>query len=408
MMTEKKQATLKIERLELSELQAHPRNPRNHPEPGSKEWEALRRSLESDYFDPIVWNKTNGYLVSGHLRVKVLREAGYDSADAVVKEYDENTHMARMICANQQAGEDDMPALGRLLEELKATDTDSALVGFSEDQIDAILADLNPPEIVEDDVPEPPETAKTELGRMYQIGKHRLMCGDSTSEKDVARLMCGEKADMVFTDPPYGIDFTSDSGKTIKNDSLKGDDMLAFNAAWQKLAYSHTVDDCFLMSWQSPRLFHLLDYSGDWRVFRLFVMYKSNRISYPHGAWINKTEPCVVFAKGKPQPTKDKYMDDCYVYTHDKESHQDSNVGHPTPKPVKMIVDNIVACVKSGKIVLDLFGGSGSTLIACEQTNRACRMMELDPRYCDVIVRRWAALVGADADEIFKTGVADV
>jgi DNA modification methylase len=395
MMTEKKQATLKIERLELSELQAHPRNPRNHPEPGSKEWEALRRSLESDYFDPIVWNKTNGYLVSGHLRVKVLREAGYDSADAVVKEYDENTHMARMICANQQAGEDDMPALGRLLEELKATDTDSALVGFSEDQIDAILADLNPPEIVEDDVPEPPETAKTELGRMYQIGKHRLMCGDSTSEKDVARLMCGEKADMVFTDPPYNIDYqgVSDKREKIKNDNMGDDDFVEFLSASVPLCGTMYV--CH--SWQHSHLFRKAIETNGAKIKALIVWDKVNPAQHLD-LYYKQHE--LIWYVGKMGGNATVRGDVWKI-------KRERNTVHPTMKPVALVamaLGDQPECIQ----VYDPFGGSGTTLIACEQTNRSCYMMELDPRYCDVIVRRWAAIVGADADEIFKTGFANV
>jgi DNA modification methylase len=185
------------------------------------------------------------------------------------------------------------------------------------------------------------------------------------------------------------------------------DALKEFNVEWQRTAFLASEEDCFLLAWQSPRLFHLLDFNGGWIFFRLVTMYKSNRISYPHGAWINKTEPCLVFQKGKPKPTTENYLDDCFVYTHDKESHEDSNVGHPTPKPVKMIVEHITACAKSGQLVLDLFGGSGSTLIACEKTNRKCFMMELDPYYVDVIVSRWCKYTSAHISHLAQIPQTD-
>jgi DNA modification methylase len=249
----------------------------------------------------------------------------------------------------------------------------------------------------EDQVPELVDDPVTVLGDVWLLGNHRLMCGDSTSIDAVEKLMDGQKADMVFTDPPYGIEFKDSSGNKIKNDDLNDKEMIEFNKLWQSTADIATKGDCFMLAWQSPRKFHLLDYSGAWSFFRLITMYKSNRISFPHGAWINKTEPCCVFQKGSARITKQEYLDDCFVYKHDKESHEDSNVGHPTPKPVKMIEPNIRACAKKDDIVLDLFGGSGSTLIACEKTGRHARLMELDPKYCDVIINRWQDFTGKEA-----------
>ena len=238
---------------------------------------------------------------------------------------------------------------------------------------------------------------------MYEIGEHRVLCGDSTKIEDVERLMDGKKADMVFTDPPYGIAFEDTKGNVIKNDNLNDEKLAEFNSLWQKSADIASKGDCFLLAWQSPRKFHLLDYFGEWKFFRLITMYKSNRISYPHGAWINKTEPCCVFQKGEPRITKQEYMDDCYVYNHDKESHEDSNVGHPTPKPVKMVMSNIKACAKKDDVVLDLFLGSGSTLIAAEKTGRICYGMELDPKYIDVIVQRYVDYV--ENPKVVKNGI---
>lgn len=242
------------------------------------------------------------------------------------------------------------------------------------------------------------------MGNLQLKSDHRLLCGDSTDAESVAYLMGGAKADMVFTDPPYGIGFTSEAGGEIQNDALSDDSMASFNQAWQSVAYTASAVDCFLLAWQSPRKFHLLSFDGEWEFFRLVSMYKSNRISYPHGAWINKTEPCLIFTKGKPKPSTENYLDDCYIYTHDKESHEDSNVGHPTPKPVKMVVEHVTACTKKSDVVLDLFLGSGSTLIAAERTGRKCYGLELDPIYCDVIVNRYINYVGSSDGVMLSSG----
>jgi DNA modification methylase len=288
-----------------------------------------------------------------------------------------------------------MPMLKDILEEIDTGDLDMEVTGFAMDEIAEMMESVHP--IEEDEVPEVPVDAITKLGDLWLLGEHRVLCGDSTSEADVARLMNGEKADMVFTDPPYGIGFTDTKGNTIQNDDLSDEKLSDFNRLWQERANIASKKDCFLLAWQSPRKFHLLNYFGSWKFFRLITMYKSNRISFPHGAWINKTEPCCVFSKGHPKITKIEYMDDCYVYKHDKESHEDSNVGHPTPKPVKMVMSNIQACANKNDLILDLFLGSGSTIIATEKLGRKCYGMEISPNYCDVIVKRWENLTNKKA-----------
>lgn len=132
-------AELTIRRIELERLNPHPRNPRKHPEPGTTEWEMMRKSLEHDYFDPIVWNERNGLLVSGHLRTKVLRESGFSAADCVVVDYDETTHLARMIAANRGAGEDDWKILDVLLAEVSDCGADISLAGFTQDDLEKEL-----------------------------------------------------------------------------------------------------------------------------------------------------------------------------------------------------------------------------------------------------------------------------
>ena len=145
-----KTATICIERKRLSELEAHPRNPRRHPDPGTSEWQSLALSLEHDYFDPIVWNRRNGLLVSGHLRVKVLLDLGYEEADVSVVDYDEETHLARLLAANKLQGQDDRGSLIDVLEELQSGGLDLGIAGYTEGEIEELLGMRNEPEVQED------------------------------------------------------------------------------------------------------------------------------------------------------------------------------------------------------------------------------------------------------------------
>lgn len=138
-----KTAALTVKRLALADLKPHPRNPRRHPESGSPQWAALKTSLEHDYYDPLVWNVRNGMLVSGHLRTKVLKESGFTEADCVVVDYDEQTHIARMISANKGAGEDDYPSLKDLLQEIDTGELDMALSGFTEEMLSSMMCETH-------------------------------------------------------------------------------------------------------------------------------------------------------------------------------------------------------------------------------------------------------------------------
>lgn len=395
-------ADLQIEYMLATDLVPYENNSRTHSQ---QQVDQIKRSMtEFGFTNPILIDEHNG-IIAGHGRLQAAQELGIKLVPTItLKGLTEAQRKAYVIADNQLALNAgwDLDALKSELLTLKDVDYDLTLMGFDNDFLNGILQDVEEGKTDEDAVPEVPETPVTVLGDVWVLGNHRLMCGDSTSIDAVDRLMDGAKADMVFTDPPYGISFTDTKGNEIKNDNLNDEKMIEFNKLWQSNADLVSKGDCFLMVWQSPRKFHLLDYFGGWKFFRLITMYKSNRISFPHGAWINKTEPCCVFSKGSPRITKQEYMDDCYVYKHDKESHEDSNVGHPTPKPVKMVEKNILACAKKDDIVTDLFGGSGSTLIACEKTGRINYSMELDPKYCDVIITRWQEFTGKQA--VHETG----
>jgi site-specific DNA-methyltransferase (adenine-specific) len=366
------------------DIKPYTKNAKKHPK---KQIEQVANSIkEFGMNQPLVVDK-QGVIIVGHGRYEALKHLGMEITDDMIRVADLTEKQAnayRLADNKLNESEWDMPLV---IEELKTLEELAPLTGFDMDLL--IEADE-----ADDVVPDVPETPQSVLGDLYELGEHRVLCGDSTKIDDVEKLMDGKKADMVFTDPPYGISFEDSKGNSIKNDDFNDEKLADFNRLWQESANVASKGDCFLLTWQSPRKFHLLEYFGAWKFFRLITMYKSNRISFPHGAWINKTEPCCVFAKGQPRITKQEYMDDCYVYKHDKESHEDSNVGHPTPKPVKMVMSNIKACAKKDDLILDIFLGSGSTLIAAEKTGRICFGMELDPKYIDVIVQRYVDYTG--------------
>jgi hypothetical protein len=211
-----KSATLTVKRLPLSKLKPHPKNPRSHPAPGSAEWATLKKSLESDYFDPMVWNKRSGFLVSGHLRTKILAESGYTEADCVVVDWDESTHLARMIAANKLQGENDDKLLAEIFRELTAADVDLDLTGFTqEDLVDfgflegnAEADDDHAADLV-DKAAELQKQWKTAPNQIWACDGHRVMCGDSTVETDVAKLMGVDRAGLMNTDPPYGVSYSN-------------------------------------------------------------------------------------------------------------------------------------------------------------------------------------------------------
>ena len=387
----------KIERRKVEDLIPYARNSRTHSD---EQIAQIAASIKEWGWTTPVLIDEDGEIIAGHGRVMAARKLDIDEIPTMTAVGWTKAQKQAYVLADNQLPQNagwDMDLLKVEIMDLNLEGFDLSLMGFNDDMMAGLLTEETEGLTDEDAVPELTEDPITKLGDIWTLGNHRLMCGDSTSIDAVDKLMDGRKADMVFTDPPYGIEFTDLKGNGIKNDNLNDKNLSVFNKDWQLNADLASKGDCFLMAWQSPRKFYLLDYDSNWSFFRLVTMYKSNRISFPHGAWINKTEPCCIFAKGNPRITKQKYLDDCYVYTHDKESHEDSNVGHPTPKPVKMIECHVVACAKQDDVVLDLFGGSGSTMIACEKTGRECYMMELDPKYSDVIIKRWQDFTGNDA-----------
>jgi len=273
------------------------------------------------------------------------------------------------------------------------------ILGFDINELNALMQ----PEIVEgltdeDAVPEIPEEPKTRLGDIYQLGNHRLMCGDSTSIDAVDMLMSGQKADMVFTDPPYGVDYDGGHATDKRRTKLENDDKTLMYVGALPIAYMASKDGAALYLWFADRFAKDVLIALEECNFqvRTWIIWNKNLAQFGAiGAqYKSKHEPCIyAFKKGKA-PYWNGPNNEVTVW--DMKRHS-KNEFHPTQKPVELPVRALENSSKAGDIILDLFGGSGSTLIACEKQNRHARLMELDPKYCDVIVKRWEDFTGKKA-----------
>lgn len=255
----------------------------------------------------------------------------------------------------------------------------------------------------EDDVPSVPIKADCRLGDLFLLGSHRLLCGDSTDASQVARLMNGEKADMVFTDPPYGVSYTDSLGRSIQNDELTDEKLQKFLSQAFAAAFSVTLIDAAWFVWHASRYqreFESALEETNIKVRQQIIWVKgeghegTSRISAPaigrsHFRWLH--EPCFYATAGKPFNKGDRTTTTVWTVT-----RPTTGSIHPTQKPVPLIEIALANSCPGNGLVLDPFLGSGSTLIACEKTNRKCYGMEIDPLYCDVILDRWAKFTGKE------------
>jgi DNA modification methylase len=356
---------------------------------------------EFGWTNPILVDGDNG-IIAGHGRLMAARKLGHKEVPTIeLKDLTETQKKAYIIADNRlalNAGWDN-EMLTIELNDLLADGFALDILGFDPKEIAALLD----PEMMEgltdeDAVPEAPEEPKTRLGDIYQLGNHRLMCGDSTSIDAVDKLMDGQKADMVFTDPPYGVDYDGGHASDKRRTKLENDDKTHMYAGALPIAYMASKDGAALYLWFADRfakdVLSALD-ECNFQV-RTWIIWNKNLAQFGAiGAqYKTKHEPCIyAFKKGKA-PFWNGPNNEVTVW--DVKRHS-KNEFHPTQKPVELPVRAMENSSKGGDTVLDLFGGSGSTLIACEKINRHARLMELDPKYCDVIVKRWEDFTGKKA-----------
>jgi DNA modification methylase len=383
---------MKIETIKIEKLIPYARNSRTHSDEQVAQVAASIR--EFGFTNPVLIDAEDG-IIAGHGRVMAARKLSMTEVPCIrLGHLTETQKRAYIIADNKLALNSgwDEEMLGLELADLREADFDLDLVGFDAAEIEAAL---NPVEVTNgltdpDEVPEVPADPVTVLGDVWVLGNHRLMCGDSTSIDAVERLMDGQKADMVFTDPPYGVEFQSNMRtKSAKFDVLKNDDTFldiapiieACSTGWVFVWTSWKVQTKWIDQFQS------MGYPTN-----IVVWHKpGGGIGDLKRTFSSDYEVALVWHRGAELCGKRIGS----VWTVNKDGA--STYVHPTQKPVALAEEALDKTTRASAVIMDLFGGSGSTLIACEKTNRQARLMELDPKYCDVIVKRWQDFTGKKA-----------
>ena len=357
----------------------------------------LTKSLaEFGNIQPITWNARTGNVVGGHQRLKVYQAMGKTEVEVWAVDLSEQKEKAANIALNKLSGEFDMPMLEDILEEIDTGDLDMEVTGFAMDEIAEMMESVHP--IEEDEVPEVPVDAITKLGDLWLLGEHRVLCGDSTSEADVARLMNREKADMVFTDPPYGVNYDGGHATDKRREKLKNDNSTLIYDASVPNMFKHSKDEAALYLWfaatKSLQVLQVLQ-ANNYEI-RSWLIWNKNQAQFGAiGAqYKQKHEPCLYCYKKGKSPYWNGPNNEISVWD---EKRSRINEFHPTQKPVELSGRALANSCPASGLVLDLFLGSGATLIGAEQTKRKCYGMEISPNYCDVIVKRWENLTGKKA-----------
>lgn len=374
---------MKIEQLQVIDLIPFINNSRTHSDEQVAQVAASIK--EFGFTNPILIDGDNG-IIAGHGRLMAARKLSIETVPCIrLAHLSEAQRRAYVIADNKlalNAGWDD-ELLSLELGELKEMDFDLSLIGFSEDELELLLVEEVEGLTDEDAVPELPETPTTVEGDVWVLGNHRLMCGDSTSIDTVDKLMGGHKVDMLFTDPPYNVAFNGRSGKhdVIKNDNLSDNDFSTFID--DVIQTIKTIDPPIYYIWCNWNFYGILQNQLE---YKTCVVWAKNVFGLGNG-YRHQHEFCLFNGKidGHIKNESDLWS-----------IKKDSKYMHPTQKPVELSVRAFSNHIKQ-KNVLDLFGGSGSTLIGAEQTGRNAFVMELDPKYCDVIIKRWQEFTGNQA-----------
>lgn len=388
----------------IADIKPYENNPRKNDEAVKYVAESIRAF---GFKVPIVIDK-NGIIVAGHTRYKAAKKLNLKEVPCIVADdLTEEQVKAFRLADNKVAekAEWDFELLESELDDL--FEFDMTVFGFDEEE-----EEEKKPEIYEDDYEiEPPEEPKAKRGDIYKLGNHRLMCGDSTSIEDVSLLMGGDKASMGFTDPPWNVNYGAVKEgnaqgyrpRTILNDFMGTEDFKEFmNKAFASLNFAMkdgamTYVVMSAQEWGNMML-TLAQNNYHWSST---IIWNKDSLVLSRKDYHTKYEPIWYGWKEGTRlcPLEDRKQSDVWDIPRPKKSEE-----HPTMKPVELVARAITNSSKKGDVVIDLFGGSGTTLIASEQTDRCCRMMELDPKYVDVIVNRWEQLTGEKAELINDSG----
>ena len=399
---------MNIEKKNVKDLLPADYNPRKDLKPGDPEYEKLKRSIEQfGYVEPVIWNENTGRVVGGHQRLKVLTDMGITEVDVVVVDMDTEKEKALNIALNKISGEWDTEKLALVIADLQGTDFDVSLTGFDPEELEDLFRDDVKGGVKEDDFDVEAELKKptfSKAGDLWMLGEHRLFCGDSTKPETFDLLMNGKKANLVVTDPPYNVDYKGSAGK-IKNDSMAEDQFEQFLLAAYQQMEAAMADDASIYVFHSDS--HGLAFRKAFEEAGFYLsgccIWKKQSLVLGRSPYQWQHEPVLFGWKKKGKHQWYTGRKESTIWEFDKPK---KNKDHPTMKPIALVSYPIMNSTMTGCLVIDPFGGSGSTLIACEQTGRVCYTVELDEKFCDVIVRRYIEQVGsADGVTVLRDGL---
>ena len=388
---------LTIKKMKIADLDPAKYNPRKELKPGDKEFEKLKNSIEHfGYVELIVVNTANhNTVISGHQRLNVLKYLNVDEIECVTVEMNETEEKALNIAMNKVSGEWNEQLLADLIVDLQSVDFNVDLTGFEAPEVEQLFSKVYNKKIKEDDFDVDGELAKPTVARagdIWLLGDHRVICGDATLPETYERLMAGKKANMVLTDPPYNVDVEETAGK-IKNDNMPDDKFYQFLfAAFVNMEQNMEQD-------ASIYVFHAdtqgLNFRKAFKDAGFYLsgccIWKKNALVLGRSPYQWQHEPCLFGWKlnGRHQWYSDRKQTTIWEYDRPKASKE-----HPTMKPIALMAYPIQNSSMSHCIILDPFLGSGSTLMACQQTGRICYGIELDEKFVDVIIRRYISEYG--------------
>ncbi|MEP6539581.1 MAG: DNA modification methylase [Bryobacteraceae bacterium] len=376
------------------------RNARNIPQAAIDKVAASIK--EFGWQQPVVVDEA-GVIICGHTRLLAARKLGLEVVPVHIASNLSTAQVKAYRLLDNRSHEEatwDMELLGAELVDLQASDLDLLLTGFDQDEIAKLLAEQSVTQGLTDDdaVPDTPEEPVTKPGDVWILGRHRLLCGDSTDLESIGKLLGDSRADLIFSDPPYNCDYTGYTAEKLKiqSDKLSPDAFrefleLAFQACRTAVKAGASAYICHGSSYQ--REFQNALEAGGFSV-RCQIIWAKNTFAWGFGRYKFQHEP-IFYCHTAGQ--SDAWYGDKTQSTLWHEKKPAANRLHPTMKPVELIERALVNSSKAGDLVFDPFGGSGSTLIACEKVGRNAVLIELDPRYVDVIVQRWEAFTGHSA-----------
>ena len=389
---------MEIKEVGIEKLIPYARNSRTHSDEQVAQIAASIK--EFGWTNPILIDGEKG-IIAGHGRLAAARKLGMEKVPVI-----ELTHLtpvqrkALIIADNKlalNAGWDE-EMLAVEFEELRLEGYDLDLTGFDAEEIAALTpVQINEGNGDEDQAPEVPDEAITKPGDIYQLGRHRLMCGDSTSQTDMEKLCNGQLVDMWLTDPPYNVAYEGGTGLTIQNDDMEDDQFRQFLRDAYVTADTVMKPGAVFYIWHADSEgfnFRAAAKDAGWKVRQTLVWKKSSLVMGRQDyQWIH--EPCLY---GWKDGAGHLWASDRKQTTILEFNKPKKNGEHPTMKPVELFAYQLQNNTKGGDIVLDSFGGSGTTMIAAEKYGRTGYLMELDPKYCDVIVKRWEEFTGNKAE----------